>query len=165
MIVFEGCLALVIFLASQAPQRWSLRNFIPLMPMTCFFFVSVCKFLIPAWPSRRCHSQHSEAYSSRHVAGCGPAEKSTIYKSPLLKPSKTLELSDSISTIQWYLLKMTTISRSQSIETDMSLNPKDLTSMTLSMCLSFEIATLPRPNTLLSFISVGDMLQMWWIHE
>ena len=115
--------------------------------MTCFFFASVCKFLMPAWPSRRCQSQPSEAFASKHTAGCGPVEKSTIYRSPLLKPSKTLELSASMITTQRYLPKITTISRSQSIETDMRLYPKDSTSMTLSMCLSLEIATLPRPNT------------------
>ena len=99
------------------------------MPMACLFFASVCEFLIPAWPSHRCHNQPSEAFASRHVAGAGPAEKSTIYKSPFLKPSKTLDLSDSISTMQRYLPKLTTISRSQSIEIGMRLNPKDSTSM------------------------------------
>ena len=102
---------------------------------------------MPAWPSHRCHSQPSEAFASKHTAGCGPVEKSTMYKSPLLKPSKTLELSASMIITQRYLPKTTTISRSQSIETDMRLYPKDSTSMTLSMCRSFEIATLPRPNT------------------
>ena len=115
--------------------------------MTCFFFASLCKFLVHAWPSRRCQSQPSEAFASKHTAGCGPVEKSTIYRSPLLKPSKTLELSASITTTQRYLPKTTTISKSQSIQTDMRLYPKDSTSMTLSMCRSFEIATLPRPNT------------------
>ena len=109
--------------------------------------MSVCKFLMPAWPSRRCHSQPSEAFASRHTAVCGPVEKSIIYKSPLLKPSKTLEWLASMITTQRYLPKTTTISRSQSIETDMRFYPKDSTSMTLSMWRSFEIATLPRPNT------------------
>ena len=60
MIVFTGCLAFVIFPASQAPHKWSLRNLTFSMPMTCFFFASVCKFLMPTWPSCRCHSQPSD---------------------------------------------------------------------------------------------------------
>lgn len=83
------------------------------------------------------------------MAGCGPVEKSTIYKSPLPKPLKTLDLSHSMMTTHLYFPKMTIISRSQSIETDMRLNPRDSTSMTLSMCRYLEIATLPSPNTML----------------
>src|SRR3989337_1178594 len=133
----------------------------PSMPMTCFFFASVCKFLMPACPSLLCQSQHSEAFARRHVATCGPAEKSTKYKSPLQNPSKTLDLSEAISTMQRYFPKMTIISRSQSIETDMRLNPRDSTSITLSMCRSFEIATLPSPNTLLLPVSANVM----WLFE
>ena len=148
-MVLEGCLDLVIFPDSQAPQRWSLRNLTDSMPMTCFFFASVCKFLMPAWPGLRCHNHPSEVFASKQVAGWGPVEKSTMYKSPLLTPSKTLDLSDYMMTTHLYLPKITIISRSQSIETDMRLKPRDSTSITLSICLSLEIATLPSPNTLL----------------
>src|SRR3954465_243643 len=104
------------------------------MPMTCFFLARVCKFLMPACPSLRCHSQHSEAFVRRHLASCGPAEKFTMYRSSFLYPSKTIDLSDSISTRQQYFPNMTTLFKSQSIETDIKLKPRDSTSITLSMC-------------------------------
>ena len=47
--------------------------------------------------------------------------------------------------------------RSQSIETDIKLKPMDSISITLSMCWSFQIATLPRPNTLLLPVSANVM--------
>ena len=157
MIVFEGCLALVIFPASQAPHKWSFLNLTPSMPMICFFFMGVCKFLMPACPSLRCQSQHSEAFARRHTASCGPAEKSTMYRSSFQYPSKTRDLSDSISTRQRYFPNITIMFKSQSIETDIKLKPRDSTSITLSMCWSFEIATLPRPNTLLLLVSANVM--------
>ena len=143
MIVFEGCLALIIFPASQAPHKWSFLNLTPLMPMTCFFFARVCKFLMPACPSLRCQSQHSEAFARRYTASYGPAEKSTMYKSYFWYPSKTRDLSYSIRTRQRYFANITIMSRSQSVETDIKFYPRDSTSITLSMCWSFEIATLP----------------------
>ena len=49
----------------------------PSMPMTCFFFARVYKFLMLACPSLRCQSQHSEAFARRHTPNCGPAGKCT----------------------------------------------------------------------------------------
>ena len=103
------------------------------------------------------HSQHSEAFARRHTASCGPAEKSTTYKSSFRYPSNTRDLSDSISTRQRYFPNITIMFKSQSIETDIKLKPRDSTSMTLSMCWSLEIATLPRPNTLLLPVSANVM--------
>src|ERR1041384_3050041 len=51
-----------------------------------------------------------------------------------------------------------TRSRSHSIDTDIRLYPRDSTSMTLSMYWSREIATLPRPNTLLLPLSANVMV-------
>src|SRR3954467_5161964 len=48
-----------------------------------------------------------------------------------------------------------TRSRSQSMDTDIRLYPRDSTSMTLSIYWSREIATLPRPNTLLLPLSAN----------
>src|SRR3954469_23907474 len=147
MIVLAGCLAFAIFPASQAPQRRSLVNIISSTPRTCFFSTSFCRFLILACPSLRCYNQHSVARARKHVATCGPSEKSTIYRSPFLTPRKTMELSLTIETRQPYLPKSTTRSRSQSIDTDIRLYPRDSTNLTLSIYWSREIATLPRPNT------------------
>src|SRR4051812_42717909 len=110
---------------------------------------------MPACPSFRCHSQHSVARASRQVATCGPSEKSTIYRSPFQTPRKTMELSLTIETRQPYLPKSTKRSRSQSIDTNIRLYPRDSTSMTLSIYWSREIATLPRPNTLLLPLSAN----------
>ena len=134
MIVFEGCLALVIFPASQAPHKWSFLNLTPSMPMTCFFFARVWRFLMPTCPSLRCQSQHSEAFARRHTASCGPAEKSTTYRSSFRYPSNTRDLSYSISTRQRYFPNITTMFKSQSIEIDIKLKSRDSTSMTLSTC-------------------------------
>ena len=83
------------------------------MPMTCFFFASVCRFLMPAWPSRRCHRQPFEAFASKHTAGCGPVEKSTMYKSPLLKPSKT---DFCLCQRRWYASDVTVLMEHPSID-------------------------------------------------
>src|ERR1041385_512537 len=56
MMDLAGCLALVIFPASQAPQNQSLVILISSIPRTCFLRSSFCRFLIPVCPSLLCHS-------------------------------------------------------------------------------------------------------------
>ena len=62
------------------------------------------------------------------------SDKSLVFEGYRKDDLYMVDFSDSISTRQRYFPNSTIMFKSQSIETDIKLNPRDSTSITLSMC-------------------------------